>query len=72
MCGVTQRENGFILWRNLFREHVGEKTIMEDAGGECLRTYGQCTSLRNIPAHVDGWLELLDSHCPEMCECPSD
>ena len=71
LCGgPTQKENGFILWRNLFKEHVGEKAIMEDAGVECLRTYGQCTTLQGLSAHIDGWYELLDNHCPEMRDCP--
>ena len=43
---------------------------MEDAGTECLRTYGQCTSHAELSAHIDGWYELLDNHCPEMRECP--
>ena len=71
LCGgPTQKENGFILWRNLFREFVGEKQVIEDAGVECLRTYGQCSSLQELSAHIDGWYELLDGHCPEMRECP--
>ena len=71
LCGgPLQKENGFILWRNLFREHVGEKQILEDAGVECLRTYGQCSTLADLSAHIDGWYELLDGHCPEMRECP--
>ena len=71
LCGgPNQQGNGFVLWRNLFREHVGEKDIMEDAGVECLRTYGQCTNLTDLSAHIDGWYELLDGHCPELRECP--
>ena len=71
LCGgPLQKENGFILWRNLFREYVGERQVLEDAGVECLRTYGQCASLQDLPAHIDGWYELLDGHCPEMRECP--
>ena len=71
LCGgPTQRDNGFILWRNLHKENVGERHIMEDAGAECLRTYGQCTVHSELSAHLDGWYELLDNYCPELRECP--
>ena len=70
LCGgPTQRDNGFIMWRNLHKENVGEGDIIESAGTECLRTYGQCSSVIDLSAHIDGWYELLDSHCPEMREC---
>ena len=71
LCGgMMQKENGFVLWRNLFREFVGERHVLEEAGVECLRVYGQCTNLQDLPAHIDGWYELLDGHCSEMRDCP--
>ena len=71
LCGgPMQKDHGFILWNNLHRENVGESHIMEEAGTECLRTYGQCTVHSELSAHIDGWYDLLDNHCPELRECP--
>ena len=65
-----KKGNGFKMWRALHLEMVGESEIIEYAGTECLRTYGQCTSVAKLAVHIDGWFELLDNHCSEMGSCP--
>ena len=54
------------MWRRLHRKRVGEGEVHEDAGSNCLGTYGSCTKLSEVSEHIDGWVNLFDRFGGEL------
>ena len=60
--GNAEAGNGFEMWRRLHLNNVGDHEVPEDAGVECLRTYGKCSKLSEVSDHMDGWQLLFDKY----------
>ena len=69
LCGGgLECNNGFVMWRKLHVEHMGQGDVIEFAGTECLRTYGRCNKLSEVGHHIDGWYELFDRYGKELVD----
>ena len=64
--GKTEEGNGFAVWRRLHRDNQGEGQIVDYAGTQCLREYGQCSKLEDVSVHIDGWYELFEMYGREL------
>ena len=58
--GPNEKQNGFIMWRTLHKEYVGEGETTVYAGSECVREYPRCNKLSELHSHIDGWYELCE------------
>ena len=68
--GPGETRNGFAVWRRLFRDNKGSGDVVEYAGIEVLRDYLKCNKLSELPAHLDGWNELLVNYGAELAQAP--
>ena len=64
--GDEESGNGFEMWRRLHLNNVGDGEVLEEAGVECLRTYGQCHKMSEVSDHMDGWQLLFDKYGSEL------
>ena len=67
LCGGREEmNNGFIMWRRLFREYTGTGAAVTYAGTEALRLYPRCDRISDLSSHIDGWKDLLDRYGQEL------
>ena len=67
LCGgPAEKQNGFMMWRRLFHDHIGEGETQDYAGAGCLREYPHCEKMSQLLTHIDGWYHLYDQFGSEL------
>ena len=72
LCGgPDQRNNGFMMWRRLHSDNIGNEVHIANAGVDCLREYGKCTKMSELMGHLDGWKDLMTAYGQELEGAPN-
>jgi hypothetical protein len=50
----------------MFHETVGDAKIVNVSGLECIRDYGKCKRLIDVPQHIDVWIGLFKKYGKEL------
>ena len=64
--GIDETGNGFEMWRRLHLNYMGDGEVLEEAGVECLRTYGQCHKMSEVSDNIDRWQLMSDKYGSEI------
>ena len=64
--GKDEINNGFHMWRRLFKEYTGTGAAVTYAGTEALRAYPTCERVSGVSNHIDWWKELLEKYGQEL------
>ena len=65
-----EKGNGFEMWRLLYAEFQGGSSAVQLGGIRRLQEWPRCNKLENLSAHLDDWVDCLQSHCTELIHAP--
>ena len=65
-----ERGNGFEMWRLLYAEFQGGSSAVTLGGTRRLQEWPRCNRLEALSAHLDDWVDCLQTHCIELLHAP--
>ena len=65
-----EKGNGFEMWRLLYSEFQGGSAAVQLGGNRRLQEWPRCNRLEALSAHLDDWVECLQTHCAELLHAP--
>ena len=68
--GVSQKGNGFELWRQLFVQFAGGTTAVKHGGQMRLKDFPKCRDIHKLEAHLDAWTNCLEEFGSELYAAP--
>ena len=69
LCG-GEKGNGFEMWRYLYQEFHGGSDAVHLGGARRLQEWPRCTNIHSLAAHLDDWVECLQTHCADLLHAP--
>ena len=69
LCG-GEKGNGIEMWRYLYNEYQGGSDAVRLGGARRLQEWSRCNELDALSAHLDDWVECLQTHCTELLAAP--
>ena len=54
--------NGFVFWRQLFRDYHGGGAMIRLAGQQQLLDFPACNDLKHLSSHLDAWLSHMETY----------
>ena len=61
---------GFEMWRWLYQEFQGGSEAVMLGGSRRLQDFPRCSKLDQLSAHLDDWVECLNTYCAELLHAP--
>ena len=68
--GISQKGNGFEIWRQLFVHFAGGTTAVKHGGQMRLKDFPKCRDSHKLKAHLDAWANCLEEFGAEMYAAP--
>ena len=68
--GVSQKGNGFEVWRQLFVQFAGGTTAVKHGGQMRLKDFPKCRDVLKLEAHLDAWTNCLEEFGSQMYAAP--
>ena len=65
-----ERGNGFEMWRLLYAEFQGGSSAVALGGNRRLQEWPRCNRIEALSAHLDDWVDCLQTHCAELLHAP--
>ena len=69
LCG-GEKGNGLEMWRWLYHEYQGGSEAVMLGGARRLQEWPRCNKLDSLSAHLDDWVECLQTYCSELLHAP--
>ena len=69
LCG-GEKGNGIEMWRWLYAEFQGGSDAVRLGGARRLQEWTRCNKMESLSAHLDDWVECLQTHCAELLAAP--